>query len=49
MFNVLEETKYVEKMEAYKKQIADLNKMRNDFTNKTVDSIFKKINLQGDF
>ena len=49
MFNVLEETQYTEKMEAYKKQIADLNKMRNDFTNKTVDSIFKKINLQGDF
>lgn len=49
MFNVLEETKYTEKMEAYKKQIADLNKMRNDFTNKTVDSILKQINLQGDF
>jgi hypothetical protein len=49
MFNVLEETKYTEKMEAYKKQIADLNRMRNDFTDKTVDSIFKQINLQGDF
>lgn len=49
MFNVLEETKYTEKMEAYKKQIADLNKMRNDFTEKTVDSISKQINLQGDF
>lgn len=49
MFNVLEETKYTEKMEAYKKQIADLNKMRNDFTDKTVDTIFKQINLQGDF
>jgi hypothetical protein len=49
MFNVLEETQYTEKMEAYKKQIADLNKMRNDFTNKTVDSILKQINLQGDF
>lgn len=47
MFNVLEETKYTEKMEAYKKQIADLNK--NDFTDKTVDTIFKQINLQGDF
>ena len=49
MFTVLEETEYTEKMEAYKKQIADLNKMRNDFTDKTVDSIFKQINLQGDF
>ena len=49
MFNVLEETQYTEKMEAYKKQIADLNKMRNDFTDKTVDTIFKQINLQGDF
>ena len=49
MFNVLEETQYTEKMEAYKKQIADLNKMRNDFTDKTVDSILKQINLQGDF
>lgn len=36
-------------MENYKKQISDLNKMRNDFTNKTVDSILKQINLQGDF
>ena len=49
MFNVLEETQYTEKMEAYKKQIADLNKMRNDFTDKTVDAILKQINLQGDF
>jgi hypothetical protein len=49
MFNVLEETKYTEKMEAYKKQIADLNRMRNDFTDKTVDSILKQINLEGDF
>lgn len=49
MFNVLEETKYTEKMEAYKKQIADLNKMRNDFTDKTAESILKQINLQGDF
>ena len=49
MFNILEETQYTEKMEAYKKQIADLNKMRNDFTDKTVDSILKQINLQGDF
>ena len=49
MFNVLEETQYTEKMEAYKKQIADLNKMRNDFTDKTVETIFKQINLQGDF
>ena len=49
IFNVLEETKYVEKMKTYKKQIADLNKMRNDFTDKTVDSILKQINLQGDF
>jgi len=49
MFNVLEETQYTEKMEAYKKQIADLHKMRNDFTDKTVDSILKQINLQGDF
>lgn len=49
MFNVLEETKYTERMEAYKKQISDLNKMRNEFTNKTVDSISKQINLQGDF
>lgn len=49
MFNVLEETKYKEKMEVYKKQIADLNKMRNEFTDKTVESIFKQINLQGDF
>lgn len=49
MFNVLEETKYTEKMEAYKKQIADLHKMRNDFTNKTVETILKQINLQGDF
>lgn len=49
MFNVLEETQYTEKMEAYKKQISDLNKMRNDFTDKTVDTIFKQINLQGDF
>ncbi len=49
MFNVLEETEYTEKMEAYKKQIADLNKMRNEFTDKTVETIFKQINLQGDF
>ena len=49
MFNVLEETQYTEKMEAYKKQIADLNKMRNDFTDKTVETILKQINLQGDF
>ena len=49
MFNVLEETQYTEKMETYKKQIEDLNKMRNDFTDKTVDSILKQINLQGDF
>ena len=49
MFNVLEETQYTEKIEAYKKQIADLNKMRNDFTDKTVETIFKQINLQGDF
>lgn len=49
MFTVLEETKYTEKIETYKKQIADLHKMRNDFTDKTVDSIFKQINLQGDF
>lgn len=49
MFNVLEETKYTEKMETYKKQIAYLNKMRNDFIEKTVGSISKQINLQGDF
>lgn len=49
MFEELEKVKYTEKMEAYKKQIADLNKMRNDFTDKTVDTIFKQINLQGDF
>lgn len=49
MFTVLEEIQYTEKMEAYKKQIADLNKVRNEFTDKTVDSILKQINLQGDF
>lgn len=49
MFDELEKIKYTEIMENYKKQIADLNKMRNDFTDKTVDTIFKQINLQGDF
>ena len=49
IFDELERVKYTEIMENYKKQIADLHKMKNDFTNKTVDSIFKQINLQGDF
>lgn len=49
MFEELEKIKYTEIMETYKKQIADLNKMRNDFTDKTADSILKQINLQGDF
>lgn len=48
-FDELEKIKYIEIMENYKKQISDLNKMRNDFTDKTVDTIFKQINLQGDF
>lgn len=49
MFDELEKIKYTEIMENYKKQIADLNKMRNEFTDKTVETIFKQINLQGDF
>lgn len=48
-FDELEKIKYIEIMENYKKQISDLNKMRNDFTDKTVDTIFRQINLQGDF
>lgn len=49
IFEELEKVKYTEKIGAYKKQITDLNKMINDFTDKTVDTIFKQINLQGDF
>lgn len=49
VFDELEKVKYTEIMENYKKQIADLNKMRNDFTDKTVDTILKQINLKGDF
>ena len=49
MFDELEKIKYTENMENYKKQIADLNKMRNDFTDKTAETILKQINLQGDF
>lgn len=49
MFDELEKIKYTEIMENYKKQIADLNKMRNDFTDKTAETILKQINLQGDF
>ena len=49
MFDILEQTNYKQKIEDFREQIAQLNKMRNDFKEKTIESIQKMSNLQGDF